>query len=82
MAKFTLICEHDSIDDDVKFTTEFESNYLPIIVSNMEKFLRGSGYHFDGLEIKYDLLEDSNSSEIFSKIVQDLSDSLERERNS
>ena len=45
MPKFTLICDHGN----EKTTVEFEKDFLPEVLENIEMFLRGSGYHFDGI---------------------------------
>jgi hypothetical protein len=44
MPKFTLICDHGN----EKTTVEFEKEYLPEVLENLEMFLRGAGYHFNG----------------------------------
>jgi len=44
MSKFTLICDHGN----EKTTVEFEKDFLPEVLENIEMFLRGAGYHFDG----------------------------------
>ena len=44
MPKFTLICDHGN----EKTTVEFEKDYLPEVLENLEMFLRGAGYYFDG----------------------------------
>ena len=45
MPKFTLIAEHE---DNKKITYEFHEDYLPDVLLQMEMFLRGTGYFFDG----------------------------------
>lgn len=41
-----------SFGDNYKTTKEFEGDYLPDVLEEIELFLRGSGYVFDGeLEI-------------------------------
>lgn len=54
MNKFTLICEYigDTIDSrKIKNTMEFEAVTLDEVVPQLESFLRGSGYYFEGLEV-------------------------------
>ena len=46
MPKFTLIAEHE---DNKKITYEFHEDYLPDVLLQMEMFLRGTGYFFDGM---------------------------------
>ena len=57
MPKFTLIAEHESGE---KVTYEFNEDYLPNVLQQMELFLRGTGYFFDGmLDFVNDELEDT-----------------------
>jgi hypothetical protein len=42
--KYTLTCEQGSF----KNTTEFEEDFLPSVLENMQLFLRGCGFYFDG----------------------------------
>ena len=46
MPKFTLICDHGG--DSLKTTLEFDQDTLPDVVANMDTFLRGCGFFFDG----------------------------------
>jgi hypothetical protein len=61
MPKFTLIAEHTDLytgDVTSKTTHEFEVDYLPDALQNMELFLRGVGFVFDGnLDIVNDFEE-------------------------
>jgi hypothetical protein len=41
MPKFTLICEHPGA---YKTTHEFEEEFLPNVLDNIELFLRGAGF--------------------------------------
>jgi hypothetical protein len=57
MARYTFTCEH--LDYDMfrgeengvasKHTTEFSADTLETMLENFELFLRGSGFHFDGV---------------------------------
>jgi hypothetical protein len=48
MTKFTLVCD-DSCDLDTHVVThEFNAEYLHDVLMNLEQFLRGAGYVFDG----------------------------------
>lgn len=42
--KYTLTCEQDGF----KTTTEFTEDYLPSVLENMQLFLRGCGFYFEG----------------------------------
>ena len=51
MPKFTFKCEHEGLrTDDVVITntTEFRGETLDEVLENFERFLKGSGYFFDG----------------------------------
>lgn len=41
MSKFTLKCDNEGIVN----TLEFEAEYLPTVLENIEVFLMGCGYH-------------------------------------
>lgn len=43
---FTLISEHSY--DNTKITYEFDEEFLPSILTQMEQFLRGVGFVVDG----------------------------------
>ena len=45
MPKFTLIAEHD---DETRTTVEFNQDYLPDVLMQMDMFLRGTGFVYDG----------------------------------
>ena len=45
MPKFTLISEHD---DSSRTTVEFERDFLPDVIMQMDMFLRGTGFVYDG----------------------------------
>jgi len=57
MARYTFTCEHFDYDmfrgeeNGVasKHTTEFRTDSLETMLENFELFLRGSGFHFDGV---------------------------------
>ena len=64
MPKFTFICEHKDFhgNDDSKITYEFEKDALWEVVEEFERFLKGSGFVFEGeLEVVNDELEDDYS---------------------
>jgi hypothetical protein len=42
--KYTLTCEQGNF----KTTTEFEEDFLPSVLENMQLFLKGCGFYFDG----------------------------------
>ena len=50
--KFSLICERkeDTLfkQKGSKNTLDFEAETLPEVLEELERFLRGCGYHFDG----------------------------------
>ena len=45
MPKFTLIAEHD---DETRTTVEFNQDYLPDVLMQMDMFLRGTGFVYNG----------------------------------
>lgn len=57
MARYTFTCEHFNYNgnwsgkEDVasKHTTEFQADDLTTMLENFESFLRGAGFHFDGV---------------------------------
>ena len=58
MARYTFTCEHFDYSNftgeelDIvasKHTTEFRADDLTTMLENFELFLRGSGFHFDGV---------------------------------
>ena len=46
MPKFTLISEHD---DYSRSTLEFEADSLSVVLENFDRFLRGTGFFYDGV---------------------------------
>jgi hypothetical protein len=56
--KFTLISEHEY--GGPKITYEFEEDFLDDVVSNMEQFLKGSGFVYESLEVNQESSEDSS----------------------
>lgn len=46
MSKMTFICEHF---DGQKITFETQSELLTDVLSDLESFLKGCGYHFNGV---------------------------------
>jgi hypothetical protein len=61
MPKFTFIAEHSTGE---KTTLEFEKDYLPYILENIEMFLRGTGFHFTG---NLDFVEDAYEGQGFEQ---------------
>jgi hypothetical protein len=55
MTKFTLVCDHSCDLDTHVVTNTFNADYLPDVLMNIEQFLRGAGYYFDG---KLEIVED------------------------
>jgi hypothetical protein len=58
--KFTLISEIGN----AKITHEFTEHNLRDVLSNIEMFLRGSGFHFDG---NLEFVEDHFYDDIFNE---------------
>ena len=81
MARYTFTCEHFEYDlyrgDEngvaSKHTTEFRADTLETMLENFEMFLRGSGFHFDGV-IDVVSLEDGVEDDVsvMSHIADDL----------
>ncbi len=65
MTKFTLVCDHSCDLDTHVVTHEFNAEYLPDVLMNIEQFLRGAGYIFDGV------LEITNPDEYLTKPEDD-----------
>jgi hypothetical protein len=57
MPEFTLICKYDNIDVTTK---TFEEVELHNVLNNIELFLRGCGYIFDG---NLDIVDNSFTDE-------------------
>jgi len=57
MPEFTLICKYDNIDVTTK---NFEEVELHHVLNNIELFLRGCGYIFDG---NLDIVDNSFTDE-------------------
>ena len=57
MTRYTFTCEHFNYDGftgtegdvSVKHITEFRADDLTTMLENFESFLRGAGFHFDGM---------------------------------
>jgi hypothetical protein len=57
MARYIFTCEHfdynnftgDEMNVASKHTTEFRADDLTTMLENFESFLRGAGFHFDGV---------------------------------
>jgi hypothetical protein len=60
--KYTLTCEQGSF----KNTTEFEEDFLPSVLENMQLFLKGCGFYFDGT---LDIINEE-TEELYSDQVQ------------
>ena len=76
MSKFTFICDDSSYTSgSSKNTFEFEDETLSSVLENFERFLRGSGFHFDGhVTIEND--DYSESEETYSPVIDSMVDSL------
>lgn len=48
MPRFKLICDHSCDLDTHVVTHEFNAEYLPDVLMNIDMFLKGSGYSYDG----------------------------------
>lgn len=48
MPRFKLICDHSCDLDTHVITHEFTADYLPEVVMNIDMFLKGAGYMYDG----------------------------------
>ena len=48
MPKFKLICDHSCDLDTHIVTHEFTADYLPEVLLNIDMFLKGAGYIYDG----------------------------------
>lgn len=49
MPKFTLICDHSYDLDTHVITHEFKAEQLTDVLMNLDMFLKGSGYMYDGV---------------------------------
>ncbi len=49
MPKFTLICDHSCDLDTHVVTHEFNAEQLTDVLMNLDMFLKGSGYMYDGV---------------------------------
>ena len=56
MPRFKLICDHSCDLDTHVVTHEFSAEYLPEVITNIDMFLKGAGYIYDGY---VDILEDN-----------------------
>ena len=89
MARYTFTCEHfdynnftgDELDVASKHTTEFRADDLNTMLENFEMFLRGAGFHFDGVldVVKPDEEfedDDTDESEKTKKVMNHIVDDL------
>lgn len=52
MSKFTFTCDNNTLNTPSKITNEISAILINDVIEEFERFLRGSGYYFDGhLEI-------------------------------
>ena len=101
MARYTFTCEHfeynnftgDELDVASKHTTEFRADDLSTMLENFEMFLRGAGFHFDGvidvvkpddifeqdLDAIDDLVKEQQSKKVMEHIVADLMKNNQKE---
>lgn len=62
MPKFTLICEHIESPNSEKNTAEFTTDSLSSVMDNIEFFLKGCGFVFNGrLDFRLEEYDDENS---------------------
>ncbi len=62
--KFTLICEHDS---GPKITYEFKNIMLADTLDNMQNFLKGCGFVFDGV---LDIVDENGKQQPHDIIIE------------
>jgi hypothetical protein len=88
MARYTLICEHFKYDEFTgdetniasKHTTEFRADDLNSVLEEVEMFLKGSGFHFDGVidvvkpeeERNWDDEDDARGNAVMSSMVNEM----------
>jgi hypothetical protein len=87
MARYTFTCEHFDYDMfrgeengvTSKHTTEFRADDLNTMLENFELFLRGAGFHFDGVidvvnpDANDDIFHDENGevvNDTWSKVLE------------
>ena len=56
MPKFTLVCDHSCDLDTHIVTHTFNSDYLQDVIMNIDMFLKGAGYVYDG---ELDIINDT-----------------------
>lgn len=61
MPKFKLICDHSCDLDTHVVTHEFSADYLPDVLLNLDMFLRGAGYVYDG---ELDIIDDTMPDDV------------------
>jgi hypothetical protein len=62
--KFTLVCEHD---DGAKVTYEFNNIMLSDTLDNMQNFLKGCGFVFDGV---LDIVDENGEQQPHDIIIE------------
>lgn len=85
MARYTFTCEHFEYDlyrgDEngvvSKHTTEFRADTIETMLENFEMFLRGAGFHFDGVidivpQEDDEVEDDDVDVSVMSHIAEDL----------
>ncbi len=84
MARYTFTCEHfnynvfgDENNIASKHTTEFRADTLETMLENFEMFLRGSGFHFDGVvDIVPHESDDVEDDEVDTSVMSHIADDL------
>lgn len=66
MPKFTLVCDHSYDLDTHVVTHEFNSEDLYEVVMNLDMFLKGSGYVYNG-ELAIVEEEETHSPQYYDK---------------
>ena len=56
MPRFKLICDHSCDLDTHVVTHEFNADYLPDVLQNIDMFLKGAGYIYNGI---VDIIDDT-----------------------
>jgi hypothetical protein len=68
MPKFKLIATHESQGGDSHITSEFSADTLEYVLENIELFLKGVGYHIDGV---IDVIPFEKEKEFYSEEVDE-----------
>ena len=88
MARYTFTCEHfdynnftgDELGVGSKHTTEFRADDLTTMLENFEMFLRGAGFHFDGVLDVVKPEDDDEEPVVDSKVMEHIVADLLRQQ--